>query len=97
MQVNSLYNIPTNIGTLSFTAKRSLSNGFKKTLVALSIDKNDDGGYDVNHLIIDGNKKNVYTEVFTAYNLARKTLVSEAMVYTFVQSVGDITFNEFVE
>jgi hypothetical protein len=97
MQVNSLHSIPTNIGTLSFTAKRSLSNGFKKTLVALSIDKNDDGGYDVNRLTIDGNKTKVYTEVFTTYSLARKNLVSEAMVYTFVHSVGDITFKEFVK
>ena len=97
MQVNSLHNIPANIGTVTFTAKRALKKGFKTTTVVLSIDKDVDGQYDVNRLTIDGGKTKVYTETFPTYDLARKHLISEAMVYTFVHGVSSITFDEFLK
>jgi hypothetical protein len=91
--MNTLYTIPANVETVTFTATHYGKHGNVKTHVVMSIDQDaNDGLFDLNVCTIKAGKSRIYTYGFTSRKAALAELKTQVIRYTFLQSVTNVTF-----
>jgi hypothetical protein len=91
--MNTLYTIPANVETVTFTATHYGKHGNVKTHVVLSLEQDaNDGLFDLNVGTIKAGKSRIYTYGFPTRKAALAELKRQAIRYTFIQSVANVTF-----